>query len=68
MNSDPFINEDDLEIIEELPCKRNGLGTLYKANYSNHVVLYRKISFSRFSNYILEEFTNEVEALRATFI
>lgn len=58
--SSSFLEYSDL-VIKELYCKKpNGLGELYRASYRGFEVMYRKINFPRMSNYVLEEFKNEV--------
>lgn len=58
------IPESEVEIIDKLPSRKNGLGDIYKAKFREHTVFYRKIVFNRVSAFVVEEFTQEIDELK----
>ena len=55
------LNMKDVYILSQISIRKPGLGKVYRANYQERIVFLRKITFSRLSTYVLEEFSNELD-------
>ena len=60
----PFKTQDEINIIQSFEAQPNKLGKLYKASFNNSLVLYRKITFTRLSTYVVEEFIGEIDSYK----
>lgn len=60
----PFKNIEDISIIQSFDPEPHKLGKLYKAIFNSSTVSYRKITFSRLSTYVCEEFIDEIDSYK----
>ena len=60
-----LLNSSDLQITENLPGRKAGLGTLSKGEVNGQVVFCRIVELPRISNYVQEELTEELGALKS---
>jgi len=60
-----LLNSSDLQITENLPGRKAGLGTLSKGEVKGQVVFCRIVELPRISNYVQEELTEELGALKS---
>lgn len=60
------INMKDVCILCQINNAGNGLGKVYKATYDNREVFVRKITFSRLSTYVLEDFSQELDSYNSS--
>lgn len=60
----PYIEENEIETIEEIAGRNNGLGKIYKAKHLEKNIAYRKIMISNISTYVAEEINEEVESYK----
>lgn len=64
--TNPYIEEDDIKIIEQLKVtKKKPLGMIYKAEFNQSEVFYRIMSFSRLSSYVTEDITKEIDSYKS---
>lgn len=63
-----FFSLQDLVLSPVFKKRRKGLGSLFNATLSSTEVLYRKISFTRISAFIADDFKKEVEDLKEKHI
>lgn len=61
---DPFIEPEEIEILEEFHSAKSKFGVICKARFQGALVAYRRINFSRISNYVLEEFNSQIETYK----
>jgi hypothetical protein len=59
------VNMKDVCILSQIPSSISGLGKVYKATFEGRDVFVRKIVFSRLSTYVLEDFSQELDACNA---
>jgi hypothetical protein len=59
-----LLNIGDLQVIENLPGRKAGLGTLSKGELNGQVVFCRIVELPRISNYVQEELTEELGILK----
>lgn len=64
MNESTLVGLSDIQEGEEYRSKKQGLGKLFKASYSDSQVMFRKIVLPRLSGYVIEELTSEIETNR----
>jgi hypothetical protein len=58
-----MISSNHFNLLENIFSRTNGLGNIYKANYSNKEVVVRQLKFDRLSRYDLEGLSNDMEDL-----
>jgi len=58
-----MISPTQFNLFENIFSRSNGLGNIYKANYSNKEVAVRQLKFDRLSRYDLEGLSNDMEDL-----
>ena len=63
-NESALIGLSDLQEGQEYKSKKQGLGKLFKAQYNDSPVMFRKIVLPRLSGYVIEELTSEIESNR----
>lgn len=63
VTNDRRLRESDIEIVEQLPSHSHMLGKSYRAKYKDRKVFYRRIEFTRLSNYVMEELSREIDEL-----
>jgi hypothetical protein len=61
VSANPYIDDKDIELSEEIIGRVNALGKMFKANYLGRQLAYRKIMISNVSTYVTEEVQQEVE-------
>lgn len=61
--TDIMIKFSDINFLETIYHKKNGLGTIYKAMYLNKEVMCRVIKFDRLSRYDLEGISKDMEEI-----
>ena len=64
VSMNPYIEDQEIEILEEVVGRVSGLGKMYKAKYLNRDIAYRKILISNVSTYVTEEIHEEVESYK----
>lgn len=64
VSMNPYIEDKEIDVIEEIVGRVSGLGKMYKANYLGRVIAYRKILISNVSTYVTEEIQEEVESYK----
>lgn len=64
IRENPFVKEDEIEIVGKFYENKDRLGVLYRANFNGKEALYRKISLSRVSKYVVEEFSAEIDSYK----
>ena len=64
LTESPIINLSDIIEGEEMQARKHSLGKLYKSQFKDSSVLFRKIALPRLSGYIVEELTMEIEVHR----
>ncbi|OMJ85638.1 hypothetical protein SteCoe_12984 [Stentor coeruleus] len=58
------LNKEEINFGLQIDTIKSVLGKVYKATYMNKNVFVRKITFSRLSTYVLEDFSEELDAHR----
>jgi hypothetical protein len=62
-----MLKSSEVNLLESIFNRKNGLGTIFKANYQSEMVTCRQIKFDRLSRYDLEGLYKDLEEIMYVF-